>query len=183
MPVDRLVATTVLVGAHFDLDNRTLYDELKPLVLDGPGWAFVRKYDKAKDGRKAVLALKAQAEGLSSTLTHKVKAYSSIASAVYRGPRRGFTFANYVTVHQEAHNKLFYLEEEVQESKKVDDFLKGIHDPSLQVGKTVVLSDIHKLGDFEECQQYLGMLVANMSNQSKSSNDCNVSSVRSHGGG
>jgi RNA binding exosome subunit len=54
--VDRLVATTVLQGAHFNLDNCTLYDALKPLV-DGPGWAFVRRFDKQKDGRGAVLAL------------------------------------------------------------------------------------------------------------------------------
>jgi hypothetical protein len=84
--VDHLVATMVLEGAHFDLYNRTLYNELKALIVDGPGWAFVRKFDKAKDGRKAVLALKAQAEGFSSTLTCKTKAYASIASAVYRGP-------------------------------------------------------------------------------------------------
>jgi hypothetical protein len=93
----------VFEGAHFDFDNRMLYNELKALVVDGPGWwAFVRKFDKAKDGRKMVLALKAQAEGLSSTLTRKMKAYASIASAVYHGPRRGFTFADYVSVHQEA---------------------------------------------------------------------------------
>jgi hypothetical protein len=181
LTIDRLIATTILVGAHFDLDNRTLYDKLKPLVVDGPGWAFVRKYDKAKDGRKAVLALKAQAEGLSSQLTCKAKAYASIASAAYHGPRRRFTFVNYVSVHQEAHNKLFDLKEEVKESKKVGDFLKGIHDPSLQVGKTVILSNVHKLGDFEECKQYLSTLVANMSNQSKS--ERNVSSVCSNGGG
>jgi hypothetical protein len=182
--VNRLVAMTVLKGAHFDLDNHTLFDELKALVVDGPGWAFVRKFDKAKDGRKAVLALKAQAEGLSSTLTHKTKAYASIASAVYRGPRRGFTFANYVSVHQEAHNKLFVCKVAVEDSKKVDDFLNGIQDPGLMVGKTVVLSDPLKLGDFKACQQYLSTLIMNMSNHAKSrSGERNASSATTRGGG
>jgi hypothetical protein len=39
------------VGAHYDLDNRNLYNELKPLVVDGPGWAFIRRFNKMKDGR------------------------------------------------------------------------------------------------------------------------------------
>jgi hypothetical protein len=178
---DRLIATTVLQGAHFDLDNRTLYDELKPLVVEGPGWAFVRRFDKQKDGRGAVLALRGQAEGPAAELTRKAKAYASISSAVYRGLRRGFSFANYVTVHQEAHNELQDLDEPVAEHKKVRDFLKGIQDPSLQVGKTVVLSDPVKLADFEECQQYLSTLVESTSVQAKT--ERNVSSVLSGGGG
>jgi hypothetical protein len=32
-----LIATTALNGTHFELDNRTLYDEFKHLVVDGPG--------------------------------------------------------------------------------------------------------------------------------------------------
>jgi hypothetical protein len=135
--VDRLVATMVLEGAHFDLDNRTLYDELKALVVDVPGWAFVGKFDKAKDRHKAVLALKAQAEGLSSTLTRKTKAYASISSALYHGPRRRFTFTDCVSVHQEAHNELYDCKVAVEDSKKVDDFLNGIQDPGLVVQKTV----------------------------------------------
>jgi hypothetical protein len=178
--VDRLVATTVLQGAHFDLDNRTLYDALKPLVVDGPGWAFVRRFDKQKDGRGAVLALKGQAEGPAAELTRKAKAYASILTAVYRGPRRGFSFANYVTVHQEAHNELQDLAEPVAEHKKVRDFLKGIQDPALQVGKTVVLSDPNKLADFEECQQYLSTLVESTAVQAKT--ERNVSSVHTGGG-
>jgi hypothetical protein len=179
--VDRHIATTVHEGRHFDLDNTTLYDELKSLVVDGPGWAFVRRFDRTKNGRAAVLALKAQAEGVSSKLTRKAKAYASITNAVYRGLRRGYTFANYVTTHQEAHNELFDLEEPVSESKKVTDFLKGIQDPSLQVGKTVILSDPAKLGDFDECQQYFSTLIQNTSTQAKA--ERNVSSVRTNGGG
>jgi hypothetical protein len=114
---DHLIAMTVHQGAHFDLDNRTLYDELKPLVVDGPGWAFVRRFDKTKDSRSAVLELKGQAEGPAAKLTRKAKAYASITSAVYRGMRRGFTFANYMTLHQEAHNELVDLKEPVSETK------------------------------------------------------------------
>ena len=178
---ERLIATTALNGTHFELDNRTLYDEFKPLVVDGPGWSFIKKFDKSKDGRGAVLALKSQAEGTSAKLTRKQAAYASIASSAYLGPRKGFTFATYVTLHQSAHNELLDLDEPVSESKKVTDFLKGIRDPSLNTGKSIVLGDPSKLGDFEECQQYLSTVVQNMSAQMKSERQ--VSSAATDGGG
>jgi hypothetical protein len=173
---ERLIATTVHAGAHYDLDNRTLYDEIKILVVDGSGWSFIKKFDKTRDGRSAILALKAQAEGLSARLTRKAKAYASRASATYHGEHRGFTFDNYIAIHQEAHNELLDLDEPVSESKKVTDFLKGIQDALLQIGKTVVLADPKKMGDFEECQQYLSTLVQNTAAQAKM--ERHVSSVR-----
>ena len=179
---ERLIATTALRGTHFDLDNRTLYDEFKPLVVDGPGWSFVKRFDKSKDGRGAVLALKAQAEGTSAKLTRKQSAYASIASSTYLGPRKGFTFASYVTLHQSAHNELLDLDEPVSESKKVTDFLKGIRDPNLNTGKSIVLGDPMKLGNFEECQQYLSTVVQNMSAQMKSERQVSSASTGDGGG-
>ena len=149
---EQLIAATVLSGSHFELNNRTLYDEFNPLVVDGPDWSFIKKYDKLKDGRSAVLALKTQAKGTSAKLTWKQTAYVSIASSVCLGPRRGFTFANNVTLHQTAHNELLDLDEPVSESKMVTDFLKGIRDSNLITGKSIVLGDPVKLGDFEECK-------------------------------
>ena len=177
---ERLIATTVLNGTHFDLDNRTSYDKFKPLVVDGPGWSFIKKFDKSKDGRGAVLALKTQAEGTSAKLTRKQAAYASITSSAYLGPRKGFTFSNYVTLHQTPHNELLDLEEPVSESKKVTDFLKGIRDSSLNTGKSIVLGDPAKLGDFEECQQYLSTIVLNTSAQTKA--ERHVSSATTDGG-
>jgi hypothetical protein len=54
---ERLIAITIHNGNHYDIDNKTLYDELKPLVVDGPEWGFIKKFDKSRDGRKAILAL------------------------------------------------------------------------------------------------------------------------------
>jgi hypothetical protein len=176
---ERLIATTALSGAHCkQLNNLTLYNEFKPLVVDGPGWSFVKKFDRAKNGRGAVLALKMQTEGTSAKLTRKQTAYASIASSAYLGPRKGFTFASNVTLHQAAHDELMDLDEPVSESKKVTDFLKGIRDPVLNTGKSIVLGDPGKLGNFEECQQYLSTIVQHMAAQSKS--ERNVSSISTY---
>jgi hypothetical protein len=50
----RLIATTLLTGTHYTLDNKRVYDEFKALVLKGPGYSFIKQYDASKDGRNAV---------------------------------------------------------------------------------------------------------------------------------
>jgi len=85
-----------------------------------------------------------------------------------------------VNIHQEAHNELLDLEEPVPETKKVKDFLKGIQAPELSVGKSIVLGDLKRLSDFEECQQFLGTLIQNTTVQVKA--ERNVSAVHSNGG-
>jgi hypothetical protein len=132
---EQLIATMALSGPHFELDNRTLYDKLKPLVIDGPGWSFIKKFDKKKQERKVLLALKMQAKGTSANISCKAAAYASIASSSYNGPCKGFSFSSYVMLHQAAHNELLDLDEPVSEMKKVTDLLKGIRDPNLNTGK------------------------------------------------
>lgn len=70
-------------------------------------------------------------------------------------------------IHQDGHNEFLKLEEPVQETKKVQDFLSGIMDPKLQVGKDIVIATPQYLQDFEDCQQYLSTLVSNSSAQAK----------------
>ncbi len=163
----RLVATTLLEGDWFFLDNQRVYDEFKSLVLKGPGWGFIKTYDRRKDGRSAVLALRRQAEGTSATQTRKTSAYAAVSNARYSGQKKAFPFAKYVEVHQTAYNTLEELGEPVPDTKKVTDFLAGITDPRLSNAKDTVLGDVAKLQNFEECQQYFQTLVFNKSTQDK----------------
>ena len=63
----RLISTTVFQGPWFELDNARVYEEFKSLVLKGPGWSFVKQYDRTKNRRSAVLALRRQCEGISAS--------------------------------------------------------------------------------------------------------------------
>jgi hypothetical protein len=45
---DKYIATTVLQGRHYQLDNRRVWNELKPLVVDGPGWVFIQTLEDTK---------------------------------------------------------------------------------------------------------------------------------------
>ena len=180
----RLVATTLLEGDWYTLDNHRVYDEFKVLVLKGPGWSFIKTFDHQKDGRNAVLTLKRQCEGTSAIQTRKASAYAKISSAKYSGQKRNFTFDQYVEIHQAAYNTLAELDEGVPETKKVTDFLAGITDPHLATAKDLILGDTAKLGDFEACQQYLKTLVYNKAMQDK--HERNISGLQGNnpkGGG
>jgi hypothetical protein len=64
-----LINTTALTGATFNNDNRSVYDLLKPLIVEGPGWSFIQTFGCTHDGRAAFLSLKRQAEGCSAVAT------------------------------------------------------------------------------------------------------------------
>jgi hypothetical protein len=157
---DRYIATTALAGRHFQLDNKRVWNELKPLVVDGPGWVFIKSLETSKHGRNALLTLKRQNEGENSTMIRKQKAYSAIRNLAFAGPKKHWSFSQYVTAHQKAHNELASCFEPVPETKKVTDFLGGITDPSLSAGLANVYGDTAKLVSFEDCQQYLSTIVA-----------------------
>jgi hypothetical protein len=163
----RLVNTTELLGPWFEIENHCVYDKFKALVLKGPGWSFVKAFDRTRNGREAVLALKCQCEGTSAIQSRKAAAYAKIASARYNGHKKTFTFDNYVEMHQNAHNTLSELDEPVPETKKVTDFLAGITDSRLGNAKDLILGDPNKLQNFEACQQYLKTLVYNKTTQEK----------------
>jgi hypothetical protein len=162
-----VINTTSLTGPWFELDNQRVYKEFKALVLKGPGWSFVKAYDRTKNGRGAMLALWRQCEGTSAIQSRKASAYAKIVSARYSCQKRTFTFDNYVEAHQEAHNTLADLGEPVPETKKVTDFSAGITDSRLSNAKDLILGDAQKLQNFEVCQQYLKTLVYNKTTQEK----------------
>jgi hypothetical protein len=153
---------------------------LKGLVIDGFAWSYIKKFEKSQDGRGAVMALKRQCEGKTSVKTRKNAAYLSIRQSNYRGARKAFTFAQYVAIHQNAHNELEDCGEAMPESKKVSDFIDGITDPSLSAGITCVMSEERYSDSFEATQQFLGTLVANQAvhNRGKRGDDRNVSSAK-----
>jgi hypothetical protein len=99
----------------------------------GAGWAFIKKFDRSKNGRGAVLALKKQVECNSAKWTRMAKAYTSlVVQARYHGECHHFEFGNYMQIHQDSHTELLDLEEPIPETKKVQDFLSGILDARLQ---------------------------------------------------
>ena len=120
------IYTFKLEGVEYAANSKRYFEILKPLLLAGPAWTFIRKYNKDNDGHGAIIALCAQADGTNMTKLSISAAYYEIAVARYRGTSRNFTLDDYIGKHSDAHAELLDLKEVISESRKVDDFLKGV---------------------------------------------------------
>lgn len=159
---EMLCASLTLEGQHYKLDNKRVWAEFKALVVEGPAWTHVKRFNRTSDGRGAILALKLQMEGPNSFLLRRQAAYRLVANTYYRGHRQAFTFTDYIDKFLQAFNELEACEEIVSESRKVTLFLDNITDMSLVTAKSVIFGDRAKLESFQECQQYLANMVASL---------------------
>ena len=91
-----MMATAVLQTNHYVLDNKRVWNEFKPLVVDGPGWPFIKSYENATNGRGAVLDLWSQNQGENSRIIRKQKAYARLSTLRFQGPRKSWTFSQYI---------------------------------------------------------------------------------------
>jgi hypothetical protein len=65
----KVSALLLLSGQHFKVDNESVWEIVKSLVIDGFGWNYIKRYDRSMNGRAAVLALRRQCEGKTSINT------------------------------------------------------------------------------------------------------------------
>jgi hypothetical protein len=157
---DCLVRSTTHLGTWYQVDNQQVYNELKTLVYDRSLWPFVQRFDLTRNGRGAWLALVIQSEGRANNNLRKTKAYANIVAAKYQGERRNFTFAQYVALHQKAHNELDKLGGAVSETKEVTDFLARINAQEMITAKQVVMGDEVRLKSFDLTQTCLTNFVS-----------------------
>ncbi len=118
-------------GKTFSRDNKRVFDILKPFVMEGPSWPFVQPFNRKCNGHTA---LKFQAEVRSAIATQKAKERAMVTSTAIFAGQGKFNFNQNVCKHQQAHNKLLFLEEPVAETKKVTDLPASICDLKLKTG-------------------------------------------------
>ncbi len=58
---EEFMCTFKLEGKAWNADNGTYWNELKPLIIDGPGCTYIKLFGDRKDGRAAIIALTMQA--------------------------------------------------------------------------------------------------------------------------
>jgi hypothetical protein len=123
---DEIKATLLLEGAHFDEDSRAVYDVIASSTLGTTSYAYVKKFEKSRNGRLALLALKFQFGGEAYDLTRSVAANDVIRSATFSGPTRKYTYDQHVSKFEDAFNELALLGESVPEASKVRLFCKSL---------------------------------------------------------
>ena len=152
---EELMALVRLTGEDYNTDNHHLWNLLCPLLKDGPAWVWVKHYERTKNARAAIAAIKLQAEGQAAIQARKARAYQTIRTATFTGRGKRFVYDDYVKILQRSFNELEECGEEQTESRKVDVFLRGLKAPSLASARVNIVGDDAKMASFHQAQLYV----------------------------
>jgi hypothetical protein len=182
------MAITVLQGMHYTLDNQQVWNKFKPLIVDGLGWPFIQSYEATKTGEERFKRFKTFGVTTKEQNPGSYKKRKPMEVRLqllhFNGPYKSWMIAQFIKEHQTQHNELSDCKEPVPESKKVTDFLCGIHDPSLGNGLAHVYGDQNLLTNFDACQRYLQTIAAGTKVHQLMQNDRrNISGMGHEGGG
>ena len=158
-----LIRCVVMDGTHWESDNSSFWQILSKLVRDGPGWDYIRKFEKNGDGdgRKAYLLLVEQAFQFTNVEQITDEAYRQIDTLKYDGPTRTWNYDKYVRAWYRAIRTLRQFDDCPKETRLVKKFCAGIDDKRLYHAISQVLhKDSVYLNDFEETQRYFNTSLA-----------------------
>ena len=181
---EQMSAMVVLEGDDYQADNGLLWELFRPLVSEGAAWSFVKRFERTKNGRGAILALQSQADGSAVDQTRKAEAYQVLENTEFNGTSRRFTYLNYVEKLQGAFSELLDCDEAVPETRKVNLFLRGLKASSLESTSTHIMGNHEMMDDFEKAQSYVQMVISTKKtfDSEKSGNGRNVSAIEGGAG-
>jgi hypothetical protein len=171
-----LMNTVLLEGKYYNDDNKKLWNILKPLVITGGAWPFVKKFDVTKDGRGAIFLLKGQAEGIASITTRRSTAYGILNSTFYTGKNKT-TFVHYLERLQFAFSELEECGEEQAESRKADILIRNVTSEKLKDAKSHARSDNEMLNNFAMASEYFVTSLAQSLTEETTANHRNASAA------
>ena len=158
----RYMATVVLRGPDYKIDNGRVWDKLRPLVNEGTCWSFVKNYKDTKNGRGAIDALRHLAMGDAPTLSRKDVAYRMMDRAFWNGQSRNSTHDKLVSDLQFAYTELEALGEPVAESRKVNTYTNAIEVKELDGAMAMIMSETGpngKANNFAAAHQYVQRMI------------------------
>ena len=139
----------------FRVNNCLCFDKLATWAREYPCWTYIKPFAKARDGRKAWMALYNHYLGPNNVQNQASQAEKMLHALNYVKETCNFTFETYITKTVEQHVILEGLREYgyqgIDDGTKVRLFLEGITAPDLEVVKTRILLDATLSMDFEAC--------------------------------
>ncbi len=133
-----------LQGSYYDVDNARVFNELMQFVLGGPGESVVKPHRARRNGRGAMLALVAYANGTDAIELRASNAYQVINSTIYKRQSKNFTLDDFFARLRDAYNVLEHedVNQPVQELRKWTETLDKIQDPQLYAAKLAIKTSV-----------------------------------------
>jgi hypothetical protein len=99
-------STAVHFGNTYKQDRTQVYNMLKEILLNTPGYNHISSCDNAKDGRKAFTLLRQFYEGEDFKKRMLDKGISTLTNTFYNGETARFSFERFIEIHKEAHEQV-----------------------------------------------------------------------------
>ena len=129
-----------LAGSYYQVDNATLFNELMQYVEGGPGESIVKPYRSARNGREAMLALFAYANGTDARERRAADAYNVLETTTFNKMSRNYGLDDFLGRLRDTYTILAHpdIGQAVAEQRKWQDTLEKIHDPNLEMVKMTI---------------------------------------------
>jgi hypothetical protein len=144
---ERMILQAPLVGAHYNRDNKLVYDKLEQWVLNTDAFTWFDAAPKG-NGREAFITIVDHYEGAGETSKRTAAAEATLETLHYK-KEGSFSFEKYVTKMSECFKELEDSDEGYTERKKVQIMLNGMksdQDPIIASLKISIRSNL--LDDF-----------------------------------
>ena len=122
---ERLVHECPLNGLVFDEDNRKVFGVIKQAVADTQNWDWIKRLNRAQDGRGAMTLLRSHFDGPGEVEKRIAHANNAMEQLHYT-KESIFPFSSYVTGLNTCYTTLEGAQDPVSERNKVAKMLKGI---------------------------------------------------------
>ena len=175
------IRCTTLDGTHWHSDNTSFWQILSNLVRDGPGWDYIRRFEKNGDGdgRGAFMALKAQAFQYTNVRMIRQEAHQRLRSLRYDGPSKNWNYEKYVRAWLRNIRILKRFEDCPKEENLVSDFCRNISDARLDHAISQVLQESSTyINDFDSTQRYFNSVLGIQSSRNTTERKRSLSAIK-----
>ena len=150
-----LIRRTTHDNAEYRVDNKIVFKILQHLTQGGPGWNWVSKFLRSKNGRGAYLALQANYFGSDYVAKVVSDADQTVSTIYYDGKARNFTWDKFTERLNQAFTDLQDNGETLTERKKIRTLLTAVRDPALATAVELVDSQPENYSTFEKAKSYI----------------------------
>ena len=123
-----------MTGEHWETDNLIFWTLLKTLVKEGPGWDYIRSFEKhgKGDGRRAYHELKSKAMGYTNHRMVVEAGRQFYKTASWTGPSKNQNFDQFVRSWYRNNETMTKYKARPPEVNIITDFVNSIHEPRIE---------------------------------------------------
>ena len=170
----------------FQQDNHRVWSLISELLRDHKCWAYVKSFQRSRDGREAIKALRSHYLGSNMVNDRAAEAEAKLQSARYYGEKKRWNFESYVTIHKAQHQVMRDLKEfgyqGMDPGTQVRHLMHGIKTKELDAAKAQILASPILQNKFDACVDLFKGFIAQAKNQNATLNislaDTNPSNPR-----